>query len=328
MRGIRESADAEISALDDQAQAALYADARAGSFAQSARALWNTAAAEAGDLSQSRNTFYVFYRAVSDSDLVKRILGDPNLWQLTTDLPTRSVFFVTKDTVLRRLDSEFSRVYLAAATDADRLILIRLGSQALRDASLCALSWLRDLEDFASTDHSSQRFEHRRDALRQRIHRIARQALRLRDEQTLAMLTALTAESPAEHVVERWLQPNDPQLMPLWHALDAEVTELRSFTSALSRGGPGPSSTWRWFPPHGSAVDLAPFIAAEGIPDTVQLLQFAQITAAERTPFQSAFSELSSAQRADIVSDWLALPNDRFASEATTSLISGLRLDP
>jgi hypothetical protein len=87
-------------------------------------------------------------------------------------------------------------------------------------------------------------------------------------------------------------------------------------------------SPWRWFPSDADAYALAPFIAAEGIPDTVQVEQFAQISADEATPYENDFSPLTVAQRAGIVSGWLALPGKRFDTEAKTSELTPLTLDP
>ncbi|MEO6116649.1 MAG: DUF3376 domain-containing protein [Pseudolysinimonas sp.] len=331
MRGISESEGDEIAALDEQHEAALYAAARAASFAQSARQLVSLTAAAAGNLAQSRSTYYVLYRAVSDADLLKRVLGNPDLWQLTTDLTTRDVLPTMPDSLLRTLDESFASRYVAATTEAESLAAIRFGSQGLRDAGLCALDWMRDLEDFASSRGSTPAFEAQRDGLRTRLHRIARQALRLRDERTRAVLLALNTSPTAATVLTQWLQPNDPQLAGLWRALGSEVARLRAFATSLGAAAADPadgSSPWRWFPQNGSAVDLAPFVAADGIPDSVQLKQFAQITAAEKTPFHAAFAPLAAAQRAEIVSGWLALPRGRFQSEAVPSQIHALKLDP
>jgi len=331
MRGISESGDDEIAALDELREAALYEAARAASFAQSARELLTVTGAPARDLESSRITYYVLYRAISDADLWKRVLGNPDLWQLTTDLESRTTWPAFPSTMLRTLDDHFATSYFTAATDAQRLSAIRFGSQGLRDAGLCALDWMRDLEDFATWRHTTPAFETQRDRMRTRLHRIARQALRLRDERTLAVVNA-AAESPsAASVLDEWLAPNDPQLATLWSALSTEVKQLRRFTTALGAAASDPadwSSPWRWFPRGATAADLAPFVAAEGIPDTVQLQQFAQITAAEATPFEASFSPLTAAQRAEIVSRWLALPGDRFRFEATISSLRHLTLDP
>lgn len=331
MRGISESGDDEIAALDALREAAHYESARAASFAQSARQLLTVTGTRARDLQSSRITYYVLYRAISDANLWKRVLDDPDLWQLTTDLESRSTWPAFPPTMLSILDDRFADSYLKAATDAQRLSAIRFGSQGLRDAGLCALDWMRDLEDFATRRRTTPAFEKQRDAMRTRLHRIARQALRLRDERTLAVVDAAAQSPSPATVIKAWLQPNDPQLAALWVALSTEVKQLRRFTAALGAAASDPadwSSPWRWFPRTGTASDLAPFVAAEGIPDTVQVEQFAQITAAEATPFEASFSPLVAAQRAEIVSRWLALPNDRFRFEATISSLRHLALDP
>ena len=336
MRGIRESADDEIAALDDLREAALYETARAGSFALSARGLLPLAPPSARrQLASTRRSQYVLYRAIADADMWKRVLGNPDLWQLTTDLATRSVWPTATDAVLRTIDAEFEAKYVEFAKDADKLVAILGGSQGLRDAALCALDWMRDLEDFASspTRKTTPAFESQRNQLRKRIHFIARQALRLRDERTRTVLDAVRTNQTATRVIEEWLVGEvDPEVILLWNRLNQELTLLRRFTRGLASTIPAGQddwrTPWRWFPREADAAALAPFIAAEGIPDPVQVEQFAQITANEATAFQTSFSPLVSAQRAEIVSRWLALPWNRYKTEASLSELTDLTLDP
>lgn len=335
MRGTREDGSQEVDDLDAARRAQLYGAARAQAFAASA------AADVATDVPvETFRDRYRSYRAVTDLDLLGSALQNPDLWQLTSDLPTRRHGEPTPEKAVRYLDATFLRLYDDPATPSleDG---VRSGSQALRDATLCALDWVRQLDDFlfeTQPDHHAAR--QACDLMRTSIHRIALDAIDLRDHCLRAVLSdqdlvagfrGLTSadpgESPAAELAAVWLaQEALSDTGASWTELDVNVRALRGLSAQVD-GFVAQPTAWARFP-EWSAKDLAPWIAAQGVPDSSAFIQYAEIDSAEPTQDPAEFyPELREAQLAEIVSGWLKLRQGRWAVEASAQNLPSA-LDP
>jgi predicted acylesterase/phospholipase RssA len=307
MRGISESGTSEVADLEAavnlQQQAQLRARALGGLTSNGVS--WKLSSAARS---------YVETRAATDSQLIGSVLADPDLWQLTTDLPTRMSWDPTDPSDLRLLAAAFASSYsapgAALATGG-----IRRGSQALRDAALCLSEWFDEVERRlpGGGPHDTDEERAQRDQLRLSIHELAIAARRLRDANVDRMLSELrplgTGDVPAldaYEVAARWLDLEArTETTAAWQALDRCLVEVRTSAAPLQ---------WSSFPSTWDATGLPLAAAPRGIPDPLRIDQFATITANEPSSF--TFSPLVEAQWAETVSHWLNLPRDRFLDEA------------
>jgi hypothetical protein len=324
-RGIRESENDEVAQLEDALLADRMADKRSVAFSNVVRHR------RLGDAERTQaQSDYVAYRAATDSHLLQQTLGDPDLWQLSTDLETRSRWDSTDPVQLRALDAAFSTRYAAAGPEV--LTAVHEGSQALRDAALCLLDWMSSLEnEIFTTQNAGGITASDRDGLRDHIHVIGLVARRTRDQNLKRLLDELRnsgsdepPELPPDPPVVHWITAeNDSRaaLVPYWQLLEGCLNLLRRYSRRVASFA-GSATPWASFPKAWNVTDLAAFAAPEGIPDPVSLLQYSHLTAAQATALESAFAPLLEQQDADAVAAWLRLPTERFKAEAKPENLS------
>ncbi|MEO7722484.1 MAG: DUF3376 domain-containing protein [Pseudolysinimonas sp.] len=332
MRGIRESENDETDQLEDLLATSLVARNRAIAYADllAQRAPDETDAA-------ALSFGYATYRAETDALLVQRSLSNPDLWQLTTDLPTRSWWESIDPAQSRRLNEAFIAAYDPSVAAVTTLATIASGSQALRDASLCALDWMRAIEQraFGSDRAGVIADADLRADLRRDIHRAAITARQLRDRHIRTLLNVsrpsdgnLPPFDPAT-VVALWLTIEsqvEPERAALWATLRNLRTRLQTRWNKVAelQGHP---VIWAFFPESWGVESFAPFATPSGVPDPFDLEQYGKITAAQESGLDSDFGPLVVAQRASVVERWLSLPRGRFGQEAKQRNLPQ-RLDP
>jgi patatin-related protein len=315
MRGIRESESEET----DRRGAAL------ARIVRSETADFSLAAAHAG---------YRRYRSATDADLIERTLADPDLWQLTTDLPTRNRWNSTSPDDLRKIEAAFSTGY--ARNDASTKRALRTGAQALRDAALCTLDWMRAAEDaLFERPAAFAKTRPQRDTTRKELHRISLIARRQRDLHLRHLLNTLRRANDGEvspalnvgAVVDRWLADEGSRdVVSTWDELALGLVDLRLLCARIP-GWANRQTPWADFPDDWSVFDLAAWVTPEGVPDPVSLMQFSRITAAVSTGLQERFTPLRDEQMADMVSEWLVLDDERFSTEVAPEHLPAT-LDP
>ena len=307
LRGISESGATEVADLEAAVDARRQDRLRARAFGQvvGAHADWRREPAAAA---------YVASRAAADATLLEGVLGDPDLWQLTTDLPSRATWDPTDPGDLRLVAAAFASRYAIAGQSAGAAGVLA-GSQALRDAALCLSEWFDEVESLlpGGGPHDSDEERAERDQLRLSIHGVGILARRLRDagvQELLDEFRPLRADAvptlDVDGLASRWLDVEGlADTAAGWTTLDRCLVEVRRY--------PVPPA-WASFPSTWGATGLPLVAAPRGIPDPLRIDQFATITATEPTGIP--FPPLVEAQRADVVSRWLALPRQRFRDEA------------
>jgi patatin-related protein len=120
------------------------ADGRAESLAE-----FSAAAVDDYDLPSARWA-YVRFRGSTDLQLLTVTLANPSLWQLGTNLPSRQNWPAWSPEERSGLAHSFATEYAAAShgpEDSTFFTGIARGPQAVVDTTLCALDWVRTLEE-------------------------------------------------------------------------------------------------------------------------------------------------------------------------------------
>jgi hypothetical protein len=346
-RGIRESAEDEIGAIEEYRRQLYLEQGRDEAYAVVA-----AAAAPGWDRVRARRA-YVRYRSAADFGLLTRVLCNPSLWQLGSDLPERPRRDPVGGEALVALDARLIRKYdeLVTSDKRDDAVLregILEGAQSLVDASRSALAWLRELEELAFLGQFALRVRSDTEKdkgsapdphpalllpvgdVRPKLMEVSANARRARDAEFDAMLLAREnpPEGPPPSVVAGWLKAQSNGVAAVasdWATLDRVTATLVSMTKALGADAVGETadglreSPWAAVPsvPVFEAADLAPFAAARGIPEPVSAIRFASITGSEAPSPDLEFPQLPilrEAQIASIVESWLPLGWDEFRS--------------
>ena len=336
-RGIRESAEDEIGAIEEYRRQLYLEQGRDEAYAVVA-----AAAAPGWDRVAARRA-YVRYRSAADWGLLTRVLCNPSLWQLGTDLPNRPRREPVDGEALVALDARLIRKYGELVTSASRddAVLregILEGAQSLVDASRSALGWLRKLEELAFQAQLPLRVGPDSDPslllpvseVRANLMEVTANARHARDVDFDALIVAREDRSAGTppSVVTAWLKVQSAGVAALasdWATLDRVTATLVAMTKALEADASGDNadglreSPWGAVPsaPVFEAADLAPFAATRGIPEPVSTIRFASITGSEAPSPDLQFPQLAilrQAQVASIVESWLPLGWDEFES--------------
>lgn len=243
---------------------------------------------------------YVRFRAAADLQLVTLVMADPSLWQLGTNLPTRSNWRSRSTEERSGLDHLFDDTYDGMSNGAAPSEFFRAvvhGPQALIDATLSLLNWVRALESVAQMPDAAAE-------VRLRLYAVLARATDARDlclRSVLDDAEHLRTPSPArlaDTVLTAWVRENAAAVDAVkrhWETLNECLQVLRGASpDRKSHAHTDTDDTdinraWAQIPWSGvptqrtdfDALDLAPFLAALGIPEPVSALAFWRITGDE-----------------------------------------------
>ncbi|KGJ81124.1 hypothetical protein GY21_01800 [Cryobacterium roopkundense] len=289
---------------------------------------------------------YVRFRSSTDLDLLTRVLLDPAVWQLGTDLPTRSVVTALERRRLTSLESELHDLYGASAENATESELRRsevcAGPEALCAASLNILSWIQTLErsQFEQTGSTDIDLDCEPYAtlgdVRLAVYAVLGAADRLRDEilaGVVAVANALPIGTPADvlarAVSTRWLRPESP--LPHWTTLDAVVTLLRhvpAVNTLIPASSEWEQSPWRGISarPGLDSLDTSAFTAARGVRESLLTLDFWEVSADEVPAHYGEFASLMRGQLRRGLRSALSLPQSQLQAPVIDALLSQTEL--
>lgn len=161
-RGIRESANDEVADIERVRLDLMLADGRRESSAAVVKGPWFYVRGRA-------RAAYLRYRSTADPALLSRVLSEPSVWQLGTDLNSRrtwrawsprerdQLLFNFLDTIQAEAVTRAASDLRGSPSDVDpsmtksdderrHALCVAWGPQALHDASRCVISWIRTLE--------------------------------------------------------------------------------------------------------------------------------------------------------------------------------------
>ncbi len=259
---------------------------------------------------------YARFRSAADLELLTDVLTQPSLWLLPTRQPRAEHRAFRREELLAldgELFSRFSRLEGAALEG------VCTGPQAQVDACRCLISWVRALEDGAfwgpddpADPHSIAWLDELwgdatggrgRSALRTAMHALHQESLDDRDAAVSHLLEHADATAPAVaadpsalaiRLTDAWLElaNQQPQDTERWARLNDLVDELRAVSAAVraaEQSAPPYSTAWSrspWSgigqsPPAFRARDLAPLVAARGMPLGMPAMTYEDITAGD-----------------------------------------------
>ena len=311
-RGTRESGPDEEDEVEKFRLALKQASGRS-----EALAVLSSAAVEDYDMDAAHRA-YVRFRATADLRTVSLVMANPSLWQLGTNLPTRSIWRARSAEERSGLDHLFETVYddmSSGSNSSEFFRAIVTGPQALLDAALSVLNWVRTLESVADPVGSVA-------DVRRQVYAILARATDVRDECLRAVLDDAerldaASASPtrlADTVLTAWVRENAAaidRVGPFWDVFDGCLRALRAASplptddsSSSSGTGTGTDTdagrAWAQVPWSGvparrsdfTSYDLAPFLAAMGIPEPMSGLAFWRITGDEAASRPDEYSAL------------------------------------
>jgi patatin-related protein len=367
-RGIRESGEDEEDEVERFRLQLAQSNGRSDSLA-----VLSNAAISHYQLGEARRA-YVRFRATTDLQLLTLTLANPSLWQLGTNLPTRQTWTAWSSEERSGLAHCFTDEYEDASRAEDGNVFleaITLGPQAVIDTALCALNWVRSLEELPGERNLDDNLDvafggshEPRDpplpvasvaALRTQLYHLLASATDLRDIALRRVLNEMDVhrrlpESPrrapaagqqagaramalATSVVESWVQASAaaiPELEDSWQQLDACLITLRSASPGKSDPFPG----WQESPYAGvpsrradfDARDLAPFLAATGIPEPISTLTYWRITGDEAPAKPEEYTTLIDRKVRAATVAALTLPSADLDAEVVARLFSDRQL--
>ena len=291
---------------------------------------------------------YVRFRSSADLDLLTRVLRDPAVWQLGTDLPTRSAFRAVERTQLAALERELQDHYADLATypeSALRQSPVCSGPESLCAAALNVLAWIKTLErsqfeqtgttgiPLADTESTSV------GELRLAAYGVLDAAERRRDEilagvigSVCSLPAATSPEIVAVRIRENWLRPEGEKL-PGWATLDAIVAVLQRVPGAnntIARSTEWAHSPWRGISarPGLDALDTSAFTAARGLREALLTLDFWEVSANELPAHHRDYVRLLRGQLRAGLRSALSLPPSQLKPVVIDALLSQSDLRP
>jgi len=291
---------------------------------------------------------WVRYRASTDLDLLMRVLLDPAVWQLGTDLPTRAVVTALELRQLSALEAAMLACYEELAAQGSEQQLrdtpVCSGPEALHQAALNLLSWIQALERarFEQVAHTAIALDGggfpTLGDVRVAVYGVLDRAEQERDRvlaRVVAAVNGLPATAGADRIAEvvraEWLRPGP--VSPGWALLDRIVPVLQRIPEGDPLIASSPlwaQSPWRGLSQRSGlrALDTCAFTAARGIREPLDALDFWSISADERPAHHRAFIALMRAQLRDGLRVALALPASQLQAEVIDSLLSDTVLRP
>jgi predicted acylesterase/phospholipase RssA len=367
-RGIRESGEDE----EDEVERFRLQLAQAQGRSDSLAVLSNAAVARY-DLADARRA-YIRFRSTTDLQLLTLTLANPSLWQLGTNLPTRQNWTAWSSEERSALAHCFTHEYegLSRADESAPFAeAITLGPSAVIDATLCALNWVRALEELPQDGNIDDSLDavfggshEPRDpplpvasiaTLRTQLYGVLALATDARDialrrvlDETdahrrlpdfprrapaLGEVAGARATELAASVVTSWVRASAAavaQLENSWQTLDACLITLRSASPGPSNPYPG----WRESPYAGvptrrtefDARDLAPFLAATGIPEPISTLTYWRITGDEAPAKPEEYTTLIDRKVRAATVAALTLPHADLDADVVARLFSDRQL--
>jgi Protein of unknown function (DUF3376)/Patatin-like phospholipase len=251
---------------------------------------------------------YASYRMAVDMEFISGVFGDPAVWQLGTDLGVRHAFAQPDETLLEQLEPSMRDAYLASpAAPLDLADAVYGGPGAIIDCCRSLLVWTRALEDAHFIANGTTWMEATNTtilALRETIYDSLDTATRARDELALGVCLSVLSHDgetidlgPVEFAtrVAADLTLDPPAaLLEVRTQLDGVVAALAELTNTT---GLIAGSLWAGFPanPGRTAIQVAAFCAAAGVPDPLSDVRYWEISAdaevANLDDFQALVSE-------------------------------------
>ncbi|MDH6236161.1 DUF3376 domain-containing protein [Cryobacterium sp. CG_9.6] len=291
---------------------------------------------------------WVRYRASTDLDLLMRVLRDPAVWQLGTDLPTRAVVVARQLRELTALEGELQADYAAQAAQGTEQEVrdgpVCSGPEARHQAALNVLAWIQSLEraQFEQTAHTGIDLDcpdyATVGAMRLAVYAVLESAEQERDHvlaRVVAAVTALpegvSAALIAETVRTEWLQQGPAPVA--FALLDRVVTLLQrvpSVNPAIAASAEWEQSPWRGLSarPGLRVLDTCAFTAARGIREPLLTLDFWSVSADEQPAQRAAYVTLLRAQLREGLRTALALPVSQLQPPVIDALLSDTVLRP
>ncbi|UKA52310.1 DUF3376 domain-containing protein [Arthrobacter sp. FW305-BF8] len=291
-----------------------------------------------------RRRAYVRYRATSDVDMLTQLLTRPDEWQVASTATDRRNFRARGSDELGGFDSQTGQVYQSISRQDEgtaQFQLITADAQALLDAAQCAFSWLRRIETESFPEqlrNSLTSF----DELRAGVYGVINNAVAARDKAFWAVLDRSSDCEPGvlhEEVISAWLsaaESDRPDLSACWNALQSHLDVLIGYSANLTARAEDASRAeyglrgWLETPwPHlarmvlspsdgsrFSARDLAPALAAAGIPPVVARIRYWRIGSDEKPGHAEDYALLKDGEHRSMVAFVLRNPqlNQRVAA--------------
>ncbi|KFF59669.1 hypothetical protein JF66_09710 [Cryobacterium sp. MLB-32] len=331
----RESGDEEVQAVDDFRRELFLAQGRD----QGLQVLvGDLAAVSSADALRA----YVRFRSSTDLDVLTRVLLDPAVWQLGTDLPVRSVVTALEPRQLTSLESEIRDDYAGIADDATeadlRQSVVCSGAEALCAAALNVLAWIQTLERsaFEQTGNTDIELDCQEYAtvgdVRLAVYGVLDAAERAKDEILAGVVEVAnevpdgtTADEVARVIVTQWLRPE--RVLPGWAALDGIVTLLQHVPEVnplISQSTEWAQSPWRGISARSGldALDTSAFTAARGIRESLLTLDFWEISANESPAHYGDYASLLRGQLRAGLRSALVLPQSQLQPPVIDALLS------
>ncbi len=326
----RESLDSEVKEYVDYVNALSLNLGRSEALAAVLSDRWST------EIAVDRRRAYVRYRASADVDLLTQVLTRPDEWQVASTVTDRRNFRALGSDELSGLDSRIIQKYRDISRQDEEGTAFRLltsDAQALLDAAQCSFSWLRRMESESFPKELTDSIASF-DALRTGIYGVINSAVILRDQAIWAVLEKSTdcAESVRhEKIMAAWLsaaETTQPSRMQCWAALQSHFEVLVRYSADLTDRAADAGShpelrEWTespWPDPTRIALlsapdcgftihDLAPCLAAAGIPPVVARIRYWRIGSDERPAHACDYSLLKDGERRGAVAFALKNPN-------------------
>jgi hypothetical protein len=277
---------------------------------------------------------YSKHRAVADANLLSSVLQNPAVWQLESDLPERHSYFALTPLQLANLEQMVAANYLDAPGGKTNAIFA--GPLAVIDSCLSLLTWVRAIEDAnfvndAKTARlaSIDRVADPRGSIRSVIYAALDAAARQRDlvlqDICLDVLThddltpPRSSEKPtAKAAADGLLAIPKAPMVQLMKDLDQLREELAEITVKLPPPVYDRVRIWAGFPTNGaiSAIEVAAFCAAAGIPDAISSVKFWDISAATPAAESQAYTRLREEDFRLALKSILALPRAKDVNQA------------
>jgi hypothetical protein len=307
----KESAEDKADAIQDFRQQLFLATGRSQSVIPLSAAGGLAAAYGSADAL----TRYAEYRKSSDSNLLMGVLQDPAVWQLGTDLQERHSFAALSLTDLVDLDSHIRAAYGALGGDHPGRLdnAIFGGPSAVMDSCYSLLAWVRELEkaNFAATGNTQLGAEAgalpgaaaigQIANLRRQLYGILDEAIQARDIVLLATCLSILPHDDARDpvspdliatAVNTFLGKPTPRMLALREELVTVTSEISALTTVAA--APLAATKWAGVPVIAgtTALQVAAFCAASGIPEALFDVKFWSITSASKVPDVTPFPRL------------------------------------
>ncbi|WP_157769033.1 DUF3376 domain-containing protein [Pseudarthrobacter sulfonivorans] len=286
------------------------------------------------EIGVERRRAYVRYRATSDVDRLTQLLTRPGEWQVASTVNGRRNFRAFGSEELSGFDAKVMQEYLAISRQDEHAApfqLITNDAQALLDAAQCSFAWLRRMEVESFPENLTNTLTPF-DKLRKGVYDVINRAITARDKAYWAVLEGSSGgDILHDKIISAWLSTAETGRLELtrsWTDLETHFIALLEYSQNLTiraedtnRAEPELrgwlETPWRDLTqmaltrrPDGSVFgvrDLAPTLAAAGIPPVVTRIRYWRIASDEQPGSAVDYRLLKAGENRSIVG--LALKN-------------------